>query len=135
MLQICDGYDRLKARGGDTVTTGERIRARRKALGISADVLADTLKVSRSTIFRYENGDIEKLPIDRLEPISKILHTSPAYLMGWTEDNKIPATISDDGPVDKWAELIQLLQQVPEEQQDMLYNMIEAALKSHGLLK
>ena len=117
------------------MTTGERIRERRKELGISADVLANTLKVSRSTIFRYENGDIEKLPIDRLEPISKILHTSPAYLMGWIEDNKMPATISDDGPMDKWDELIRLLRQVPEEKQEMLYSMIEAALKSHGLLK
>lgn len=117
------------------MTTGERIRARRKELSISADVLADALKVSRSTIFRYENGDIEKLPMDRLEPISKILHTTVAYLMGWAEDNITPVTISDDGQSDKWDELIQLLRKVPEEKQEMLYSMIEAALKSAGQLK
>jgi transcriptional regulator with XRE-family HTH domain len=62
------------------------MKARRKELGYSADYVADKLKVSRSTIFRYEGGEIEKLPIDILEPLSAILHTTPAYLMGWISD-------------------------------------------------
>jgi len=65
--------------------TGDRIKLRRKELGISADVLAKKLGVSRSTIFRYENGDIEKLPAGSLNKIAKILSTTPAYLMGWEE--------------------------------------------------
>jgi repressor LexA len=64
---------------------GQRIKLRRKKLGISADELACKLKLSRSTIFRYEKGDIEKLPVDILEPISKILNVSPSYLMGWDD--------------------------------------------------
>ncbi|NCB52510.1 MAG: XRE family transcriptional regulator [Clostridia bacterium] len=69
------------------MTTGERIRARRKELGITADYLAEVLNVSRSTIFRYENGDIEKMPMSILEPISKVLNTTPAFLMGWDDDD------------------------------------------------
>jgi len=38
--------------------TGKRIKLRRKSLGISADELAEELDVSRSTVFRYENGEI-----------------------------------------------------------------------------
>ena len=68
------------------MTVGQRIKARRKDIGISADILADQIGVSRSTVFRYENGDIEKLPLTSLEPIAKALHTSVQYLMGWTED-------------------------------------------------
>ena len=68
------------------MTTGQRIKFRRKTLGISADALAVKLGVSRSTVFRYENGDIEKMPADILKPLSEALQTSPAYLLGWTDD-------------------------------------------------
>lgn len=65
---------------------GQKIKERRKQLGISADELAAVLNVSRSTIFRYENGDIEKLPASVLELIAKTLETTFQYLMGWTDD-------------------------------------------------
>lgn len=71
------------------------MKARRKAIGISAEKLAEMLNISPATIYRYENGDIEKVPGDRLGPIANALQTTPAYLMGWeTEDNKpFPANI------------------------------------------
>ena len=75
--------------------TGKRMQERRKQLGINADVLAEHLGVSRSTIFRYENGDIEKVPANLLSDIAKFLHTSEKYLMGW-EDN--PNTSSSSSP-------------------------------------
>jgi len=65
---------------------GSRIKTRRKDIGISADILANTLKISRATMYRYESGGIEKLPIDILVPLAKALHTSPAYLMGWVDE-------------------------------------------------
>ena len=72
------------------MTVGERIREKRKELRISADELANLLGVSRSTIFRYENGDIEKVPIDTLLLISKVLNTTLIYIMGWeNDDNKL----------------------------------------------
>ena len=46
-------------------------------------------------MFRYENGDIEKLPIDILEPIAKALQTTPAHLMGWEEVQKNNDAIAD----------------------------------------
>lgn len=67
---------------------GKRIRERRKELKISADELAEKLGKNRATIFRYEKGDIENLPLDILEPIAKILQTTPQYLMGWEEVQK-----------------------------------------------
>lgn len=66
--------------------TGERMQERRKALGISADTLAAYLGVSRSTVFRYENGDIEKVPANLLSDIAKFLRTSEAFLMGWEDE-------------------------------------------------
>ena len=66
--------------------TGEQIKKRRKQLGMSADELAEKLGVSRSTIFRYEKGDIDKVPAEYAKPLADALCTTPAYLMGW-EDN------------------------------------------------
>jgi transcriptional regulator with XRE-family HTH domain len=68
------------------MTIGQRIRARRKEIGMSADALGKKLGKDRSTVFRYEKGDIEKVPIDILEPIAEALNTTPAYLMGWEEE-------------------------------------------------
>lgn len=67
------------------MTTGERLRDRRKQLGFSAEYLAKQLKCSPATIYRYENGDIDKIPVDALIPISRVLLTTPSYLMGWDE--------------------------------------------------
>ena len=72
--------------------TGERMQERRKQLGISADTLAQHLGVSRSTIFRYENGDIEKIPANLLPDIAKYLKTSEAFLMGWEDSSDISIT-------------------------------------------
>ena len=65
---------------------GKRIKERRKELGMSADELGQRLGKDRSTIYRYEKGDIENLPLDILEPIAKALGTTPQYLMGWEEE-------------------------------------------------
>lgn len=70
------------------MTVGERMKARRKEIKISADEVAKALGVSRSTIFRYEKGDIEKLPTNILDDIAVILKTTPAYLMGWSDQNQ-----------------------------------------------
>ena len=76
------------------MTTGERMKERRKTLGLSAEYVAEKLGVSPATIYRYEKGDIEKMPGNILEPISRILSTTPACLMGGDEpgfpDNSIP---------------------------------------------
>ena len=66
---------------------GDRIKQRRKELKLSADVVAEKLGVSRSTVFRYEKGDIEKVPTTILEKLAEVLKTTPAYLIGWESEN------------------------------------------------
>ena len=67
---------------------GERIKARRKEIGLSAEQVAEKLGVSPATIYRYESNDILNMRIDKLEPIAKALNTTPAYLMGWEDASK-----------------------------------------------
>lgn len=68
------------------MSTGDRMKARRKALHISAEVIAESLGVSPATVYRYEKGEIEKVPSSILNPLSEVLQTTPQYLMGWTDD-------------------------------------------------
>ena len=75
------------------MTTGDRMKARRKELKLSAEDVAAALNVSRATIFRYEKGDIEKLPGTALEPLAKVLQTTVAYLMGWSAESS-PAGVT-----------------------------------------
>ena len=74
---------------------GDRIKQRRKALKMSADELGARLGKDRSTIYRYEKGDIENLPLDILEPIAEILQTTPQHLMGWETVQKNNDIIAD----------------------------------------
>lgn len=63
----------------------ERIKNRRKELGLSAEYIAEKLGLSPATIYRYESKEIKKFPTDVLVPLAKVLHTTPEYLMGWSE--------------------------------------------------
>ena len=62
---------------------GERIKNRRKMLGLSVDELAETIGKNRATIYRYESNEIENMSITILGPLAKALHTTPAELCGW----------------------------------------------------
>ena len=61
----------------------DRIKARRKELGLSAETVAEKLGVSPATIYRYENNDIKKFPTEILEPLAKVLHTTPTKKDGF----------------------------------------------------
>ncbi len=67
-------------------TIAERIKSRRLELGISVDDVAEALGVNRTTVYRYESKDIEKMPITVVEPLAKVLRVTPEYIMGWDED-------------------------------------------------
>jgi transcriptional regulator with XRE-family HTH domain len=64
------------------MTIGERVKLRREELGLSVDDLANILKKSRATVYRYESNDIENMSIKILEPLAKALDTTQVYLLG-----------------------------------------------------
>lgn len=74
----------------------ERIKQRRKEIGLSAETVAEKLGVSPATIYRYEKNDIKKFPTDILEPLSKVLRTTPAYLLGLEDQQLYSPEITDD---------------------------------------
>lgn len=79
----------------NTLTIGQRIKNRRLELHLTVDEVADKLGKNRATVYRYEKDDIKDLPITVLEPLAKVLETTPADLMGWS-DNPCDYNISTD---------------------------------------
>ena len=71
------------------MSIGQRIRTMRLEQGLSIDDLAYRLGKNRTTIYRYENGDIENLPLGILDSLAKALNTTPAYLMGWENSTDV----------------------------------------------
>lgn len=104
------------------MTTGQRMKERRKQIGLSAETVASRLGVSPATIYRYENGGIDKVPGDILAPIAEILQTTPAYLMGWEYDE------STTSP-----ETLAFMEMLSAEHQSGREDAREAMRKTHGV--
>ena len=75
------------------MTTGERLKRLRKEKGLSADELGTMIGKDRSTIYRYERGDIENATIDVIPRLARALQTTPQHIMGW-----------DDEPTFRWVD-------------------------------
>jgi transcriptional regulator with XRE-family HTH domain len=67
------------------MATGERLKRLRKEKGLSADELGAMIGKDRSTIYRYERGDIENATIDVIPKLARALQTTPQHLVGWDE--------------------------------------------------
>lgn len=97
------------------MTVGDRIKQRRLELELTVDDLANRLEKNRATIYRYENNDIKNMPTTVLEPLADALYTTPAYLMGWTDephdwerianDNGICSPNDYDGDPEDWCKM------------------------------
>lgn len=65
---------------------GDRIKALRESAKITQETLANKIGTTKQTVYKYENNIITNIPSDKIELLSKALNTTPAYLMGWSED-------------------------------------------------
>lgn len=72
------------------MTIGERIKEIRKSKKISVETLAKELGVSKTTIYRYEDSTIEKIPVGVFDKLCVLLDVTPSQLMG--------NTLSEDKP-------------------------------------
>lgn len=80
-----------------------KIRKIREALykariskGLSAEKLAKLVGVSKTTIYRYEKGQIEKMPMQIVTKLAKVLNISPAFIAGLDSEPSLSKTISNN---------------------------------------
>ena len=126
LLQICNINSKIKLitnKGVSNVCTSERMKERRNKLGISADEVAKKIGVSRSTYFRYENGDIEKMPLSIVKPLAEALRTTPEYLAGWDDEvqnstMRVAAHIDDNVTEEQMNDIIRYIEFLKSQQKE-----------------
>lgn len=72
---------------------GQKIKALREEHNLTLEQVGNAVGVGKSTVRKWENGMIANMRRDKIADLAKVLHTTPAYLMGWEEEK--PATETD----------------------------------------
>lgn len=128
-------------------TIGKNISRIRKNLGITQEELAKMMGYkSKSTINKIELG-VNDIPQSKIVQFAKVLGTTPAELMGWSEEKKISPTVTELTEGEKmWLELYHKVsdetretlvammlsfEKLPQEEQKVALRMIRAALGGH----
>ena len=64
------------------------IANKRNELGLTLEDVAKICNVSISTVKRWESGEIVDIKRDKVVKLAQALHTTPAYIMGWEDEDK-----------------------------------------------
>lgn len=67
---------------------GQKIYELRTQKSMTLEELGNKVGVGKSTIRKWENGMIANMKRDKILKVSEALDTSPAYLMGWEDEEK-----------------------------------------------
>ena len=67
-----------------------RIRDLRAKHGLTLEQVAQQVGVGRSTVRKWETGIIENMRRDKIAKLAAARHTTPGYLMGWSEEQELP---------------------------------------------
>ena len=112
------------------MTIGQRIKAARERRNMTLDEVAKRCNTTKQTIFKYENEIVTNIPYDKIVLLSTALDVSPSYLFGWDEKENSPTELqlSEGEKI-----LLDLFRKVPESDQQIVLNMIRAALGNQEL--
>lgn len=67
---------------------GQKIYNLRIQKGLTLEELGNMVGVGKSTVRKWENGMIANMKRDKILKVSEVLDTTPAYLMGWKEEEQ-----------------------------------------------
>ena len=112
----------------DSKDMAKKIKDLRLEKGLTLEQVANVVGVGKSTVRKWETGMIANMKRDKIASLAKALGTTPAYLMGWKEEGEknTPQDKKDLSEGEK--ALLELFNRVPEEQQQLVLQMIRAAL-------
>mgnify|MGYP001126388426 FL=1 len=66
----------------------DKIKQRREELGLTLEEVGNIVGVGKSTVRKWETGDIANMRRDKIAKLAVALRTSPAYLLGYDETEK-----------------------------------------------
>lgn len=104
-----------------------KIKELRLAKKMTLEQVADIVGVGKSTVRKWETGMIANMKRDKIALLAKALSTTPADLMGWEEEStETYIKVTEDEQ-----KLLDLFRLIPENQQQMVLQMIHAALNTN----
>ena len=109
---------------------GSKIYELRKKNNMTLEEVGEIVGVGKSTVRKWETGQIANMRRDKIAKLAEALHTTPAYLMGWSENNEKSVPITEDALSESEKDLIKLFRLVPKESRPLVLSMIKAALKN-----
>ena len=108
-------------------TRSERIKSLIEQSGKSYQELEKLTGIKKSSLQRYASGVTSKIPLDVIEKLSVVFDVSQEYLLCWEENKKSP---SEPQLTEGEMVLLDLFRRVPEDQQQLVLQMIRAALST-----
>lgn len=66
---------------------GERIKMLRTQQGLTLEEVGTRVGVGKSTVRKWESGQIANMRRDKIALLAKALNVTPTYLMGWKEED------------------------------------------------
>lgn len=105
----------------------DKIKLRREELGLTLEEVGNIVGVGKSTVRKWETGDIANMRRDKIAKLAVALHTTPAYLLGYDETEKtVDAGVGDLSPLE--ARLLNMFRQLSDGQKEMFLAQIEFLL-------
>lgn len=122
--------------------SGDRIRELRIQHDMTLDDVARYLGINRQAVYKYEQGIVTNIPLDKIEKMADLFGTTPDYIAGWTNnpkqyemnlqlfghdsspDSSVPQTLEArivSGGMDK----------LPQEQREQILNVVRAMFIQH----
>ena len=78
---------------------GERIKERREQKGLTLEEVGEYVGVTKSTVRKWETGDIENMKRDKIAKLAEVLSVSPLYIMGMIDTYSMKDTIGNPIPL------------------------------------
>lgn len=74
----------------DNAKIGKRIKWAREDKNMSQEELGNQLGLNKSSIQRYESGQVQRIKLPILENMAKILNVNPSWLVLKSDDPNVP---------------------------------------------
>ena len=122
-------------KGGRNIMENEmsiKIKKLRLERGMTLEQVADIVGVGKSTVRKWETGMIANMKRDKIALLAQALGTTPAYLMGWKEEDEMTISPNEQELTEGEKLLLELFRQIPEDAQTMYLEVLRAALRNRA---
>lgn len=105
----------------------DKIKFLREKHGLTLEQVGNAVGVGKSTVRKWETGDIANMRRDKIERLALALHTTPAYLMGWDE---APAPASSEDLSEEALQIAHAFDAATDREKEMVRLTLDPYMRS-----